>query len=128
MRIKTRIWILLFIGILSNSCDPSYPISIKNSTGAEIIVDAKITDYFDPGLTTTYITDENNRLEFTIQSGHEFYCGYTLGGLKYDLPFSELKIYTQKDTIVAENRNEVLKLFDKKWTGYLKTPYVLTVN
>ena len=119
---------IILIGILTQSCDPSYPVSIKNNSGAEIIVDAKLTDYFDPGLTTTFIADENNRLQFKVESGQEFHCGYTIGGLKNDLPFSELKIYTKKDTIVAGNRNEVLNLFDKKWTGNLKTPYVLTVE
>ncbi|MCB0743113.1 MAG: hypothetical protein KDC67_04355 [Ignavibacteriae bacterium] len=128
MRKKLNIGMIILIGILTQSCDPSYPVSIKNNSGAEIIVDAKLTDYFDPGLTTTFIADENNRLQFKVESGQEFHCGYTIGGLKNDLPFSELKIYTKKDTIVAGNRNEVLNLFDKKWTGNLKTPYVLTVE
>lgn len=128
MREKLNIGIVLLIGILTQSCDPSYPVSIKNNSETEIIVDAKLTSYFDPGLTTTFITDVNNRLQFKVESGQEFHCGYTIGGLKDDLPFSEIKIYTKKDTIKADNRNEVLNLFDKKWTGSLKTPYVLTVE
>lgn len=128
MRKKLNMGILILIGFLTQSCDPSYPVSIKNENEAEIIVDAKLTNNFDPGLTTTFITDENNRLQFKVKSGEEFHCGYTIGGLKDDLPFSELIIYTKKDTIIAENRNEVLNLFDKKWTGNLKTPYVLSIE
>ena len=128
MRKKLNIGIILLIGILIQSCDPSYPVSIINKTGTEIIVDAKLTYDFNPGLTTTYIADENNRLQFKVESGQEFLCGMTIGGLKDDLPFTDLKIYTEKDTIIAKNRNEVLNLFDKNWIGNLKTPYTLTVE
>ena len=96
------------IGILIQSCDPSYSVSIKNNSGTEIIVDAKLTSYFDPGLTTTFIADENNRLQFKVENGQEFHCGYTIGGLKDDLPFTDLKIFTEKDTIIAKDRIQVL--------------------
>lgn len=125
---KLNLGLLILIGFSTQSCDPFYPVSIKNNSGAKIIVDAKLTNNFDPGLTTTFIADENNHLQFKVESEEEFHCGYAIGGLKNDLPFSELKIYTNKDTIVAENRNEILSLFNKNWTGNLKTPYVLTVQ
>ncbi|MCP4053608.1 MAG: hypothetical protein GY739_11170 [Mesoflavibacter sp.] len=128
MRKKLNIGIIILIGILIQSCDPTYPVLIKNDSGTEIIVDAKLTNNFYPGLTTTYIADENNRLQFKVESGQEFQCGMTIGGLKDDLPFSDLKIFTQKDTIIAKNRNEVLNLFDRNWIGNLKTPYTLTVE
>ena len=128
MKEKLNIGIIILIGILTQSCNQSHSVSIENNSGTEIIIDAKLTGYFDPGLTTTFIADESNRLQFKVESGQEFHCGFTIGELKDDLPFSELKIYTKKDTIIAENRNEVLNLFDKKWTGNLKTPYVLTVE
>ena len=121
-------YLILLIGILIQSCDPSYPVSIINQSRTEIIVDAKLTYDFNPGLTTTYIADENNRLQFKVESGKEFLCGMTIGGLKDDLPFTDLIIYTEKDTIIAKNRNEVLNLFDKNWIGNLKTPYSLTVE
>ncbi|MFD0837263.1 hypothetical protein ACFQ0I_15900 [Mariniflexile aquimaris] len=128
MRKKLNIGIILLIAILIQSCDPTYPVLIKNDSGTEIIVDAKLTNDFYPGLTTTFIADENNRLQFKVESGQEFQCGMTIGGLKDDLPFTDLKIYTDKDTIIAKNRNEVLNLFDKNWIGNLKTPYTLTVK
>ena len=123
-----NIGFLILVGFLTKSCDPTYPVLIKNESGTEIIVDAKLTNDFYPGLTTTYIADENNRLQFKVESGQEFLCGMTIGGLKDDLPFTDLKIYTKKDTIIAKNRNEVLNLFDKNWIGNLKTPYTLTVE
>ncbi|MDC7996376.1 hypothetical protein [Altibacter sp. HG106] len=128
MKTKFNIIIVILIGLLTQSCDPSYSVSIKNNSGAEIIVDAKLTEYFDPGLTTTFIADENNRLQFKVENGHEFHCGYTIGGLKDDLPFTDLRIYIVNDTVIARNRNEVLNLFDKNWLGNLKTPYTLTVE
>ncbi|MEA1784881.1 hypothetical protein U1E44_02150 [Arenibacter sp. GZD96] len=128
MRKKLNIGIIVLIAILIQSCDPTYPISIKNNSGTEIVVDAKLTNSFNPGLTTTYIADENGRLQFKIESGQEFECGFSIAELENDLPFSELKIYTKKDTIIANNRNEVLNLFDKNWIGKMKTPYVMTVE
>ena len=125
---KLNLGMIVLIGILIQSCDPTYPVSIKNDSGTEIIVDAKLTNRFYPGLTTTYIADENNRLQFKVESGQEFQCGMTIGGLRDDLPFTDLKIYTGKDTIIAKNINEVLNLFDKNWIGNLKTPYTLTVE
>ena len=123
-----NIGFLILVGFLTKSCDPTYPVLIKNESGTEIIVDAKLTNDFYPGLTTTYIADENNRLQFKVESGQEFQCGMTIGGLKDNLPFTDLKIYTEKDTIIAKNRSEVLNLFDKNWIGNLKTPYTLTVE
>ena len=128
MKKKLNIGIIILIGILFQSCDPTYPVLIKNDSGTEIIVDAKLTKDFYAGLTTTYIADENDRLQFKVESGQEFQCGMTIGGLKDDLPFTDLKIYMEKDTIIAKNRNEVLNLFDKNWIGNLKTPYILTVE
>ena len=128
MKKKLNIGIIILIGILFQSCDPTYPVLIKNDSGTEIIVDAKLTKDFYAGLTTTYIADENDRLQFKVESGQEFQCGMTIGGLKDDLPFTDLKIYMEKDTIIAKNRNEVLNLFDKNWIGNLKTPCILTVE
>ena len=123
-----NIGFLILVGFLTKSCDPTYPVLIKNESGTEIIVDAKLTNDFYPGLTTTYIADENNRLQFKVESGQEFQCGMTIGELKDDLPFTDLKIYTEKDTIIAKNTNEVLNLFDRNWIGNLKKPYTLTVE
>ena len=38
----------------------------------------------------------------------------------WDLNYSKLSIYTATDTIVATNRNEIIKLFDNPKTKYIK--------
>ena len=125
---KLNIGVIILIGLLIQSCDPTYPVSINNQTESEIRIQAKKTlRFWNENLNETELT-QKDWIEFKIEPKKSVKCGMTIGGLKDDIPFSNLKIYTDKDTIIAQNRNEVLNLFDKNWIGNLKTPYTLTIK
>ena len=122
---------IIAIGFLNQSCDPAHKVSISNQTESEITVRAKKTSHFwNDTLKTQMMTEMNNEnwIEFKIKPKKVIDCGMTIGGLKHHLPFSELIILTKKDTLKAENENQVMSLFDRTFLGNLKTPFVLTVD
>ncbi len=51
-----------------------------------------------------------------------------IAGLENDLPFTNLKIQTLNKTIVADNPEKVISLFEKEPDGDLKTPYSLVIK
>lgn len=124
-------YILLYsaIGVITLSCDATYSVSIINKSEATVSIDAKLTNNFIPGdITTTFIPDENNRVQFNIEAHQGFVCGLAIAELKDDLPFTEIIIYTKNDTIRANNSTEVMALFDTNRMGILKKPYTLSVE
>ena len=128
MRKKLNIGIILLIGILIQSCDPNYPVSINNQTESEIKIQTKKTlKFWNENLDEIELT-EKDWVEFKIEPNKSLKCGMTIGGLKNDLPFSEILIITETDTIRAENENQIMELFDKTFFGNIETPYVLTVE
>ena len=128
MRKKLNIGILLLIGIITQSCDPTYPVSINNKTESELRIQAKKTLRFWSENLNEIELPKKDWVEFKIEPNKSVKCGMTIGGLKNDLPFSELLIITKTDTIKAENENQIMELFDKTFFGNLETPYVLTVE
>ena len=64
-------------------------------------------------------------LIFTLQPSQEFYIVCSMGSIwskiePYDLNYSRLTIYSDSDTIVANNKEEIIKLFDDKRVKYIE--------
>lgn len=54
--------------------------------------------------------------------------GSAIAEIDNDMPFEIIKIVQKKDTIMADNLEEIKNLFDKKFFGGLKTPYNITIK
>tara|TARA_Y100001934_G_C11661397_1_gene454657 strand:+ start:66 stop:452 length:387 start_codon:yes stop_codon:yes gene_type:complete len=128
MNKKIYIVIIVLFGFLLKSCDPTYPVSISNQTDSEVTIQAKKTlRFWNDSIKLKELSDEN-WIEFNLKPKQSIECGMTIGGLRNDLPFSELKILKPQDTIIAKNENQVMELFDKSFFGNLNTPYKLTIK
>lgn len=115
------------IMLLLQSCDPTYSIRIENNSGSKVTVKATTTINFRAyEHEVTELGD--NKIRVDIPSGEYLDCGMAIAGLENDLPFTNLTIETLNDTIMADNPDQVLSLFEKKPSGNLKTPYRLVVK
>jgi len=123
---------LIITGLLFQSCDPTYSIRIQNSTSDTLTVVARTTIRFHMEnidynvLSRTFNDDE--WIRFTIPPMGYADCGNAIGGLENDLPFKELKIYMERDSIVATSETEVLSLFKTKLIGGFRTPYTIEIK
>lgn len=126
-----KIIIAILAGLIFQSCDPYYPVSITNSTEDTLTVIARTTTNFqsiDIRIIESSGPYDDERIKFKIPPGKTVECGGAIAGLGDDLPFTELMIYSQEDSLKALNKEEVLNLFEKNSAGQLKTPYELVVD
>ncbi|WP_192820802.1 hypothetical protein [Rufibacter sp. LB8] len=117
----------ILVLLLVQSCDPTYSIRIENKSGSKITVNATTTNKFQ-AYGHEIIELEGNKVRFEIPSGEYLECGMAIAGLDNDLPFTNLKIQTLNKTILAENPEKVISLFEKEPDGDLKTPYSLVIK
>lgn len=126
-----KIIIAILAGLIIQSCDPYYPVSITNSTEDTLTVIARTTTSFQSNdiiILESSGPYDDERIKFKITPGETVECGGAVAGLEDDVPFTELIIYSQQDSIKALNKEEVLNLFEKNSAGQLKTPYELVVD
>jgi hypothetical protein len=115
------------------SCDPTYPISISNKTADTISIFAETNVRFHTDDTLLSYTEvggpyDHKVITFKIAPGIEVRCGMAIAELDNDVPFSKMKIYTKKDSIIANSVEEVLGIFDRTWYGSRKKPYTVTLE
>ena len=92
-----------------------------------------IDDYFVQTLSRRSITENktlqidtiSEELIIRLQPNQHFDIAGGIGPAlikiqPWDLNYSKLSIYTATDTIIATNRNEIIKLFDNPKTKYIK--------
>ncbi len=48
-------------------------------------------------------------------------CGMTIAEIQDEMPFTKFKVYTYKDSIIAESEYEILDLFEKTLWGKKNT-------
>ena len=118
---------LILIALLLQSCDPYYSIAITNTTDKEVNVYVVRTIKFHPDKQME-LKDSEGFEVYKLNPAEEFRVGNALAGIDDELPFSKIKIITERDTILADNPDAIKKLFDKKFFGGLKTPYNISVK
>jgi hypothetical protein len=112
------------------SCDPTYVIAIQNNSNEIIKLKAQVNQRFHSNnydsIFITYL--DNNWIEAFIKPKQQLDCGYAIAELDNDIPFNELKIFINNDSIVAKNQKEVLKLLDNRGVFKVMTPYILEID
>jgi hypothetical protein len=124
--------IVIVIGLLT-SCDPTYPISITNNRLDTVTVITETTIHFSfvnksvdfEELGGTY---DHTVIKFKMAPGTLIQCGSAIAGIQDEMPFTKFKVYSSKDSIVANSQDEILNLFEKTFWGSLKTPYNLEIK
>lgn len=134
MTTKTSLIIMTILtGLLLTSCDPTYSVLISNGKTDTVTVVTETTIHFNSDDQLVGYQDlggpyDHNIIKFKMAPGTTIECGMAIAGIQDEMPFTKFKVYSDKDSIVAESQNKILDLFEKTFWGNLKTPYVLTIK
>ena len=125
---KFFVFICVFLFLLS--CDPTYVIAIQNDSNEVIKLKAQVNERFHSNnfgsIAITYL--ENDWIEADIKPKQQLDCGFAIAELKNDIPFNEMIILKNKDSICAKNHKEVFELFDNRSLINIMTPYILIIE
>ena len=67
-------------------------------------------------------------IKFEMATGTIIECGIVIAGIQNKMPFTKFKVYTDKDSLIASNQDQILDLFAKTFWGNLKTPCELIIK
>lgn len=129
IKMKTLIRYII-LGLIFQSCDPTYSIRLVNKSDDTLNILATTTIHFQLRNHQIEILDEVEDREivsFMVLPNQELDVGMAIAGLEDELPFTSLKINKDENTIEAKGEKEVLKLFQKK-NGKLETPYQIVIE
>ncbi|TCC90607.1 hypothetical protein EZ428_15185 [Pedobacter frigiditerrae] len=125
-----QIVVILTFGLLTallTGCDPYYSITITNKTSdtAQILVKETINFRTEKqkSLTTTDGFDV-----YKLAPSEQMQVGSAISEIDNDIPFEQIKIVRNKDTVTANNLEKIKSLFDKKIFGGLQTPYNISIK
>lgn len=123
----------ILTGLLLTSCDPTYPIIISNSKTDTVTVVTETTIHFHTDDQLVGYKDlggpyDHNIIQFKMAPGTTIECGMAIAGIEDEMPFTKFKVYSGKDSIVAESQDKIIDLFEKTFWGNLETPYQLTIK
>lgn len=65
---------------------------------------------------------------YELAPNEQIKVGSAIAEIDNDIPFEEIKIVRNEDTIAADNLEAIKNLFDKKTFGRLKTPYNISIK
>lgn len=126
--------ILAFLtGFFLMSCDPTYPIMISNDKADTVTIVTETTIHFHTNDQLIDYEDlggpyDHNIIKFKLAPGTSIKCGTAIAGIQNEMPFTNFRIYSNKDSIIANNQLHILELFKKTFWGNLETPYQLTIK
>ena len=126
---KQALTILTFVLLttLLVGCDPYYSITVTNDTSdtAQILVKETVSFRTEKlrSLTTTDGFDV-----YELAPRKQIRVGSAIAEIDNDIPFEQIKIIRNRDTITANNLETIKNLFDKKTFGGLKTPYNISIK
>lgn len=120
-------------GLSLTSCDPTYPIVIYNNKADTVTVVTETTIHFRTddqliGYEDLGGTYDHNIIKFEMAPKTRIECGMAIAEIQDEMPFTKFRIYSNKDSIVANTQDQILNLFEKTFWGNLKKPYQLTVK
>ena len=125
--------VIILTGLSLISCDPTYPILISNSRADTVTVVAETTIFFHTDEQLLWYEDlggpyDHRVLKFKMPPKTSIECGIAIAGIQDEMPFVKLKIYSNKDSVIANTQDQILDLFEKTFWGNLQTPYQLTLK
>ena len=123
----------ILAGLSLTSCDPTYPVLICNSKADTVTVVTETTIHFNTDEPLIGYEDlggpyDHNIIKFKMAPGTSIECGMAIAGIQNEMPFTKFKVYTDKDSLIANNQDQILDLFAKTFWGNLETPYVLIIK
>jgi hypothetical protein len=124
---KYIIWMCAFTVISLSSCDPTYPISVSNSSNEPVTILAKTNAPFRTEKKKTGTTKDGFDI-YQLNPHESIEVGMAIAEIDNDIPFSAIKIVQSGDTVSASTAKEIKQLFDSKRSGKLETPYVISIK
>ena len=114
---KYLMFILLLIFFYG--CDPGYHIYISNKSSKELLIltSPSIESLYDPNIAyydsilNHKLKEENGISTYSIRPYEQFRVFGNIGGIPTlkDLPFNYIKIVQEKDTLVLNSKEKILK-------------------
>ena len=117
----------ILLTTIFSSCDPYYSITITNETNDKIQILVIETVNFNTDKEIFLKTIDGFDV-YELAPNEKFQVGSAIAEIDNDIPFEQIKIVSQKDTLKADNIEAIKNLFDKKMFGGLKTPYNITIK
>lgn len=112
---------------LLTGCDPYYSITVTNNTGDTAQILVKETINFRTEKQKSQTTTDGFDV-YELAPSEQIQVGSAIAEIDNDIPFEQIKIVRNKDTITADNLETIKNLFDKKTFGGLKTPYNISIK
>jgi hypothetical protein len=130
MMTKQRITFSKFvflIVLLTTGCDPYYSITVTNRTTDTAKILVKETINFRTEKQKTQTTNDGFDV-YILEPNEQIKVGSAIAEIDNDIPFEEIKIVRNRDTVTANNLEAIKNLFDKKAFGGMKTPYNISIR
>lgn len=115
------------IPIMLTSCDPYYKISVTNTTNDTATILIKETIHFRTDKKKIVTTTEGYDV-YKLEPKERVEVGSSIAEIDNDIPFEVIIIVKNRDTILADNLEDIKNLFDRKTFGGLKTPYNISIK
>ena len=126
---KQALIILTFVLLttLLTSCDPFYSITVTNDTSDTAQILVKETINFRTKKQKLLTTIDGFDV-YELAPNEKIEVGSAIAEIDNDIPFEQIKIVRNRDTVTANNLETIKKLFDKKTFGGLKAPYNISIK
>jgi hypothetical protein len=126
---KKRLIILTFgfLTVLLTGCDPYYSVTVTNETQDTARILVKETINFRTEKQKIQTTADGFDI-YELAPNEQMKVGSAIAEIDNDIPFEEIRIVRNGDTITAGNLEGIKNLFDKKTFGGLKTPYNISIK
>lgn len=124
-------FIFLLTSIILFACNKPDNALIINKSSQNVKIKAVTSSFFYTINETRIVTPDSNisdQVEFELKPNESLNCGYINKNLADENPFLKLTIIKNNKTIEANNKDEVLNLFEKNVIGLAKSPYRIVIK
>ena len=128
MHLKIITILLIFtFPIMFSSCDPYYLITVTNTTNDTTTILVKETVDFKTEKNKIRTTEDGFDV-YQLEPKEQIMVGSAIAEIDNEIPFEVIIIAKNRDTILADNVEEIIDLFDRNIFGGLKTPYNISIK
>jgi hypothetical protein len=110
-----------------SSCDPYYLITVTNTTNDTTTILVKETVDFKTEKNKIRTTEDGFDV-YQLEPKEQIMVGSAIAEIDNEIPFEVIIIAKNRDTILADNVEEIIDLFDRNLFGGLKTPYNISIQ
>lgn len=127
MKLRIAILIIGLVTLLLSACDPYCSITITNDSSetAQILVKENI--HFRTIKQKSLSTADGYNL-YILLPNERIKVGAAIAEIDDDLPFNEISIIKNQDTLSAKNLESIKRLFDRITLNRLKKPYNISIK